>query len=97
MKPLEEMGKFKTVVVDPPWPLKGLGFKPNPSMNHWSAKNINLPYESMGIYQIKQLPVRDIMLADSRLFLWATNGHIKDDLHVHGNMGGQVFYLHVLD
>ena len=29
MKPIEEMGKFKTVVVDPPWPkgCRHLGFK----------------------------------------------------------------------
>ena len=27
MKPLEEMGKFATVVVDPPWPIPMSGFR----------------------------------------------------------------------
>ena len=29
-KRLEDMGKFKTVVVDPPWPLTRVGFNKRP-------------------------------------------------------------------
>ena len=67
MKPLEDMGKYATVVIDPPWPLK-MGFAGNSN-----GLNEHLPYYDMTEGDIAALPVGYCLAADSLLFAWCTN------------------------
>lgn len=78
MKPLEEMGKFKTVVVDPPWPLPKLGWHGTQGTYYKSQ----LPYETMPIDTIGELPIFDCLDDDALVFLWTINRFLRDAFDV---------------
>ena len=71
MKPLEEMGKFATVVVDPPWDISAPGYSQN--VQRWGGEWAPLPYSRMSLKEIGKLPMGDLLKDDSLLFCWATN------------------------
>ena len=67
MKPLEDMGKHATVVIDPPWALpwatagdRGNGYG-------------STPYQVMSLERIALLPVGRTLQDDSTVFCWTTN------------------------
>jgi N6-adenosine-specific RNA methylase IME4 len=63
--------KFKTIVIDPPWPCHKTGkrlVRPN--------QDIYLPYRTMNIQTIATLPIQDLLGDDSLLFIWATNARV---------------------
>ena len=68
---------FKTILIDPPWeqPLVGK-FK----RRIQSAKE--LPYPTMTIQEIKDLPIQEISENDTHLWLWTTNHFLHDAFHV---------------
>ena len=89
MKPLEEMGKYATVVVDPPWDIKfGGGAKtreeqrkivrahrpPGKLGDGWGFRQRD--YESMTIEEIKMLPISKVLDSDAWLFLWTTQAYL---------------------
>ena len=64
--------KYKTVVIDPPWNLKGtldlvIPHGPYPT----------LPYKSMTIEQLKQFPINDFA-DDALLFMWVIDSTLRD-------------------
>ena len=62
--------KYRTIVADPPWEYpEGFAFGPG----HGRLFKKPLPYPSMTIYEIKELPVSEIAEKNARLFLWTTN------------------------
>lgn len=74
MKPLSEIGKYATVVIDPPWPLSPLG---------WAEKRKNgyaesLSYSLMSVDDIAAMPVSDVLDADAFVFVWTVNRHLSD-------------------
>ena len=68
MKPLEEMGRYATVVIDPPWPLAPFGPQ--------KAKDFGFEYETMTLDKIAALPVPWVLADDARVFLWTGNKHL---------------------
>lgn len=46
-----------------------------------------LPYATMSIREIMELPVKDLAAENSILFLWTTNTHIHHAFHVIDNYG----------
>lgn len=68
--------KYRTVVIDFPWPLKLGGSVPE-SMQRTSLKS-NIPYPTMPIEDIYKFPINDYAAADCLLFIWATCGKTKD-------------------
>ena len=81
MKPLEEMGKFKTVVVDPPWPLAGTGFiGVGPSAN-------DLLYPTMSIQDIASMLIPTALEEHARAFLWVVHKHLADGLSMMKSWG----------
>jgi len=73
------MKKYKTILADPPWRYRqnlGRGKKAGDSTRG------GLPYSTLSVNQIMKLPVNDLADKDSMLFLWTTNAHIHDALHV---------------
>ncbi len=72
------MGKYRTIVADPPWDYSG-GFANNPKPGNDKKQ---LPYPSMSIWQIAALPVAGLADKNCRLFLWTTNRYLRDSFMV---------------
>ena len=68
-KPLESMGRFKTVVIDPPWNLPRVGWATNGD----NGLGINLPYSLMDLESIEQMPLSEVLDADAFVFCWTVN------------------------
>ena len=97
MKALEEMGRFKTVVIDPPWDIQWGGADSQEAIRKLNERAfvsgkamrgsnrhgdggystvpryVKLNYETMSLGEIQDLPVSNVLEANSFLFLWATN------------------------
>jgi len=72
------MKKYKTIVADPPWEYKE-GFPTQsrtPGKWEGEVKTKPLPYPSMTLSEIKDLPISKISDKDCRLFLWVTNRYL---------------------
>jgi len=61
--------KYKTIVIDPPWAIKPL------SKSMSSGKNI--PYSTMTPEQIKEFPINDFADSECQLFMWCTQGTLR--------------------
>jgi len=66
-------GPFRVIVADPPW---RYGRDDDPT--HRSAN----PYPTMTLDAIKAMPVADIAAKDSVLWLWTTNGFLRESFEV---------------
>ena len=68
--------KYKTVVIDPPWPIKLA-----PSMNRFlqgSPLKDELEYQTMTEDEIKCFPINDFAAGDAIIFLWCTNSKLTN-------------------
>ena len=70
---LLEMGKFRTVVIDPPWPLKSTGL-----VHHEVHGHRSLPYNTMPMAEIKAMPIATISDENSMIFCWTINKFLPD-------------------
>lgn len=66
------MGKYRTIVADPPWPyrdgpLLGFGTERLPSL---------LPYDTLTVADIAALPVADLAAPAAHIYIWTTNRFI---------------------
>jgi len=70
-------GKYKTIVVDPPWKygVWGSGSK-NALIQGEANKPQPLPYNYMSIEEIKALPVGSLANNDCELYLWVTQRYL---------------------
>ncbi len=66
---IAESVKYKTIVVDPPWPQRMTGAYKR--RRHKRAET--LPYEPMSLGDIKALPIAPLATEDAHLWLWTTN------------------------
>ena len=70
-KPLEEMGRFSTVVIDPPWSLNPIGLVREGKTNYDA-----LSYKTMSVEEIKALPIKSVCAEDSIIFCWTINKYL---------------------
>ncbi len=72
--------RYKTIVADPPWPQKGAG--PLRGREGFGdalcAASKSMPYRTMTIDEIANLPIRDQIDRDAHLYLWTTNKFLED-------------------
>lgn len=71
--------RFRTILIDPPWLYEqrlGRGKKAGDTTRG------GLPYRSMSVQELEALPIQAISGEDCMLFLWATNAHIHEALHL---------------
>jgi len=66
---------FRTIVADPPWPIKWTGGAARRTNGrkvvYWNSRfKTKLPYETMSIDAICALPVGDMADRDAHLYLW---------------------------
>src|SRR3990167_8711439 len=81
------VGKYSTIVVDPPWPVEFMNLDMRPNQ-------IEMPYKTMSIEEIKQWSViKDIANEDCNLFLWTTHTYLPVALEIVKEWG---FKYHVL-
>jgi N6-adenosine-specific RNA methylase IME4 len=68
-KPLPN-GKYRTIVIDPPYPMEKLlrDCRPN--------QQAELDYRTMTIEEIKNFPIRSIMADDCHIYLWVTHKYL---------------------
>ena len=76
MKELLELGKFKTILADPPWKFKNSTGKVAPEHKRLFR------YETMSNDEILELPVDEIAEDESHLYLWVPNALIALGLKV---------------
>jgi N6-adenosine-specific RNA methylase IME4 len=78
------MGKYKTIVVDPPWKYGkwGAGSKKCVRFGKECNTDIPMPYETMSIKDIKRLEIKSIADKNTELFLWTTNKYLPSSFDV---------------
>ena len=86
MKPLEEMGKFKTVVVDPPWPVASRIILNHLGQSGFHANNL-LDYPTMDVDEIATMALPDVMADDAWLFCWTTRKFLPDTFPILASWG----------
>ena len=72
--PFPGNGPYRVITADPPWPCEVRQEDPSHRATH--------PYPQMSIAQICALPVGSMAHADSVLWLWTTNHHVRQALAV---------------
>ena len=78
------MTRYRTIVADPPWEYDE-GWPINRGARQ--GQRIGLPYPSLPIEMIAQLPVRTVALDDAHLFLWTTQRWLEAALEVVNDWG----------
>ena len=76
--------KYKTIYADPPWEVMrgcdwGSGGKSNP-----------LPYPTMPLDEIQQLPVKELADNNCHLYLWTINKYIRESYSIAEQWGFKV-------
>ena len=89
MKPLSQMGRFATVVIDPPWKIGGFGWADLPTNNY----ERDLPYGVMSLREIKELPVADVLADDAFLFCWTINKFVRHTFDIVESWGASYSFL----
>lgn len=79
------MRRYRTLVIDPPWPHKDSGPRTTAKGGRWdtsgrgqAGKRSIVPYERMTTLEIAALPIHDLAENDAHLYLWTTNGFLRE-------------------
>lgn len=79
------MNKYSVIYADVPWkqkagrPLTGYVMEDGKQIfNPLSNKSNDLPYPTMSLEEIKNLPVKDLAADDAHLYFWVTNKYLPD-------------------
>ena len=68
------MPRYKTVVIDFPWPINT-----GPSPKSLQGSSLKpLQYKTMTLEEIKEFDIEQFTADDCQLFLWVTTGKVKD-------------------
>ena len=65
--------KYRTIVIDPPWPVKPMILKKYPD---------KLPYKTMSIEEISDFNIYDFADDECSLFLWTTHTFLPDAVNI---------------
>jgi N6-adenosine-specific RNA methylase IME4 len=70
-------GKYRCIVIDPPWPIKKIEREERPN------QGIELDYPVMTLDEIKALPIADLAASDGcHLYLWVTQKYLPFGLEL---------------
>jgi len=77
-------GGFRCIVVDPPWKYGKWGKGSDKCAMAGKPQNVAapLPYPSMTVDEIKEMPVRECAANDCDLYLWTTQKYLPDSFSV---------------
>jgi N6-adenosine-specific RNA methylase IME4 len=79
--------KYRTIVADPPWHYAGFGVGRVPAGVVNDGRKTPLPYRTMSVDEICDLPVRELAEDDAHLYLWTTNRYLPDAFRVVAEWG----------
>jgi N6-adenosine-specific RNA methylase IME4 len=73
------MGKYRTIVIDPPWHYGTTlpGFRGRHGGDVRDRGRSGLPYGTMTLDEIRGLPVADLAARDAHLYLWTTAKYLE--------------------
>jgi N6-adenosine-specific RNA methylase IME4 len=78
--------KYRTIVADPPWDHPDSGGRTQSTAGNWRGKWLGyeskVPYERMTLEEIRALPVAEWAEDDAHLYLWTTNGFLREAFSV---------------
>jgi N6-adenosine-specific RNA methylase IME4 len=72
------MTKYRTIVADPPWQMPSGGTYAGAA--RWASNRrrpSDLPYETMTVDEVADLPVQDWAENNAHLYLWVPNVHLE--------------------
>ena len=72
--------KYKTVVIDFPWPVAEISASAAKKMNY--GRRMNMPYKTMDLEAIAAFPINDFADEQCALFMWTTQGFVKAALDI---------------
>jgi len=69
-------GKYKAIIIDPPWPIEKILRDARPNQ-------FDIDYPTMTIDGIMELPIPDLADGDGcHIYLWTTHKHLHNALHI---------------
>ena len=76
--------KYKTIVSDPPWQYREWGKGSDKSVlgKKHNEVAIPMPYQTMSVEEIKNLPVKNLAAENCELYLWTTQKYLPDAFEV---------------
>lgn len=75
-------GKYKTIVIDPPWPVEKIEREERPNQGEY------LDYPTMTLEQIRALDIRSLAFEDGcHLYLWTTQKYLPEAIDMVGLWG----------
>lgn len=77
-----DLKRYSTIVVDPPWRYGKWGKASKPNYEGHIPKESDLPYDWMGVDEIKALPVGSLANENCELYLWTTQKYLPDAFEV---------------
>ena len=77
---LDLVGEYSTIVADPPWDVKRGAPQGRPEGVQLASEP--LPYPTMTIEEICQLPVTNAAADNAHLYIWTINKYIEDTYRV---------------
>lgn len=76
-------GKYRTIVADPPWKYGSWGMGSEKCLlKQYQRSPTPLPYPSMSVEEICELPVSDISDSNCDLYLWTTQKYLPSAFKV---------------
>jgi N6-adenosine-specific RNA methylase IME4 len=68
---------YRTLVIDPPWPIT---WSSGESYSSRRGNKAKLSYSTMTVEQIAALPISDLIDGDAHLYLWVTARHFREGI-----------------
>lgn len=69
--------KYNTIVIDPPWPISLTG-----KVKRRENRAEELPYKTMTMEQIEEIPISKIANKGAHIYCWTTNKMIRDTFDI---------------
>lgn len=76
------MTRYPTIVADSPWKVMAGPLNGREGFGDATGASRPLAYPSMTVDEIKALRVADVAADDAHLYLWTTNGYLRDAFDV---------------
>lgn len=86
------MPKYRTILVDPPWPSKAIGKMKGHGLLHKGMSKTGTPYGTMTMDDILSMPVGKLSVDVTHLWVWATNRFLHDAFHCFESWGFKYLY-----
>jgi len=76
------VGKYRAIVIDPPWPIKKIEREVAPNQGQ------DLPYPIMSLEEIEAIPIQSMAIEEGcHVYLWTTQKYLKPALEIFEKWG----------